>query len=260
MAFIYPLLNIHRRSAYRIWMAAGICFYLFYSRERFKIVLVNNLMHTRIKICGMTRAQDIDIAIEAGVDAIGFVFYTASPRCIALDQAARLRQSIPAFVQLVALFVNAEDDVVRHVLDMVGPDLLQFHGAEPPAECEQYRQRYLKAFRVGAPGLDSAQGLAQTCAAYQGVAGWLFDSYSDGYGGSGTTFDYTLLDKVRLNKRPPLVLAGGLNPSNVAKAVQTVRPWAVDVSSGVEDAPGLKSAQKILAFVQAVREGSHARC
>ena len=212
-----------------------------------------NSMRTRIKICGLTREQDIDAAVAAGVDAIGFVFYAKSKRCLTPLRAAQLRRAVPAFVDVVALFVNPAEDEVRAVLDQVGPELLQFHGDETPQDCARYGHRFLRAFRAGAPGLDTAEDLASACRAYGEAAGWLFDSYSAGYGGSGHGFDYALLDDVKGDPvSRPLILSGGLNAENVGQAVQTLRPWGVDVSSGVEVEQGIKSSDRISFFVAAV--------
>ncbi|MBD9417615.1 phosphoribosylanthranilate isomerase [Achromobacter sp. ACM04] len=211
-------------------------------------------MRTRIKICGLTREQDIDAAVAAGVDAIGFVFYPKSKRCLTPTRAAQLRRMVPAFVDVVALFVNAQETEVQAVLDQVKPELLQFHGDETPQDCAHYGHRFLRAFRAGAPGLDTAENLASTCRAYGEAAGWLFDSYSAGYGGSGHGFDYALLDEVRADPvSRPLILSGGLNAENVGQAVELVRPWAVDVSSGVELEQGIKSSDRISFFVAAAQ-------
>ncbi|ANN78547.1 phosphoribosylanthranilate isomerase [Bordetella flabilis] len=212
-------------------------------------------MRTRVKICGMTRPEDIATAIDAGADAVGLIFYPKSKRHVSLEQAARLRRAVPAFVDVVALFVNPDDQTVRQVLDTVGPDLLQFHGEETPEDCERHGKRYLKAFRVGGPGADTPARLGQTCAAFHGAAGWLFDSYTAGYGGSGLSFEHALLSEVRADPHgAALILSGGLDPQNVGAAVTALRPWAVDVSSGVEESPGLKSHARIRAFLQAVRQ------
>jgi len=209
-------------------------------------------MRTRIKICGLTREQDIDAAVSAGVDAIGFVFYAKSRRCLTPTRAAQLRRAVPAFVDVVALFVNPDPADVQAVLDQVGPELLQFHGDETPQECARYGHRFLRAFRAGAPGLDTPEGLATHCRAYGEAAGWLFDSYSAGYGGSGHGFDYALLDDVRADPvSRPLILSGGLNGDNVGQAIEFVRPWGVDVSSGVEVEQGIKSSDRISFFVDA---------
>ena len=211
-------------------------------------------MRTRIKICGLTREQDIDAAVAAGVDAIGFVFYAKSKRCVTPTRAAQLRRMVPAFVDVVALFVNPEQAEVQAVLDQVKPELLQFHGDETPQDCARHGHRFLRAFRAGAPGLDTAENLASTCRAYGEAAGWLFDSYSAGYGGSGHGFDYALLDEVRADPvSRPLILSGGLNAENVGQAVELVRPWAVDVSSGVELEQGIKSSDRISFFVAAAQ-------
>jgi phosphoribosylanthranilate isomerase len=212
-------------------------------------------MRTRVKICGMTRPEDIATAIDAGADAVGLIFYPKSKRYVSPDHAARLRRAVPAFVDVVALFVNPDEQMVRQVLDTVGPDLLQFHGEETPEECARYGKRYLKAFRVGGPGADTPERLAQTCASFHGAAGWLFDSYTAGYGGSGLSFEHALLGEVRADPHgAALVLSGGLDPQNVRAAVTALHPWAVDVSSGVEESPGLKSHARIRAFLQAVRQ------
>ncbi len=215
---------------------------------------MKSVMRTRIKICGLTREQDIDAAVAAGVDAIGFVFYAKSKRCLTPMRAAQLRRMVPAFVDVVALFVNPEEAEVRAVLDQVKPELLQFHGDETPQDCARYGHRFLRAFRAGAPGLETAEALASTCRAYGEAAGWLFDSYSAGYGGSGHSFNYSLLDEVRADPvSRPLILSGGLTAENVGQAVQSVRPWAVDVSSGVELEQGIKSSDRISFFVAAAQ-------
>ncbi|MBV7485597.1 phosphoribosylanthranilate isomerase [Bordetella sp. BOR01] len=210
-------------------------------------------MRTRVKICGLTREADIASAVQAGADAIGFVFYPGSKRYIAPQQAARLRRTVPAFVDVVALFVNPDPAQVQAVLEQVGPDLLQFHGDESPHECARYGMRFMRAFRAGAPGLDTPESLAAACRPYGEAAGWLFDSYSTGYGGSGQAFDHNLLAGVRADAAArPVILSGGLNAVNIEPAIEAIRPWAVDVSSGVETAPGQKSPDKIRALFDAV--------
>lgn len=220
-------------------------------------------MRTRIKICGITRETDLAAAVEAGADAVGFVFHPASKRYLTPARAGQLRREVPAFVSAVALVVNAPQEDLRAIVEAVRPDLLQFHGDESAETCRAFcapaGQRYLKAFRVGAPGLDEAGALAGYCAGYGDAAGWLFDSYSAGYGGSGLAFDHQLLAAVRADASArPLVLSGGLKPETVGQAVREVRPWAVDVSSGVETEPGIKSAERIRAFIDAVREADAA--
>ena len=202
-------------------------------------------MRTRIKICGMTRAEDVRAAADAGADAVGLVFYPPSPRFLQLDQARRLRGQVPPFVSSVALFVNPPVEQVRAVLEQVRPSMLQFHGDEPPHFCEQFGVPYLKACRMG-PGVDALKYLQPFSAA----AGWLLDSHVAEYGGVGERFDWSLVPAERSR---PLVLSGGLSHANVREAIRRVRPWAVDVSSGVEASKGIKDAAKIAAFIAEVR-------
>ncbi len=213
------------------------------------------MSRTRIKICGLTREQDLEAAVAAGADAIGLVFYPRSARALTVARAAQLRALVPPFVSVVALFVNATDDEVREVLEVVQPDLLQFHGDETPEQCERYGHRYLRAFRVGGPDMDTSQALLKSCQKYSSAAGWLFDSHSDGYGGSGRAFDWSLVSGAGAR---PVVLSGGLHAENAAAAIAAVRPFAVDVSSGVEQSPGIKSAEKIARFVAQVRRADGA--
>ena len=209
---------------------------------------------TRVKICGLTRPQDLDAAVQAGADAIGLVFYPPSRRCLTLDQAAALRARVPAFVAVTALFVNPDAETVDRVIEAVGPDLLQFHGEESPDFCAGFGVRHLKAFRAGSPGMDTADGLARACLAHDRAAGWLFDSYSGGYGGSGSSFDTALLAKVpRDAGMPALILSGGLKAETVGGQIAALAPFAVDVSSGVESAPGIKDPERIRAFMRAVQ-------
>jgi phosphoribosylanthranilate isomerase len=203
-------------------------------------------VRTRIKICGLTRAEDVDAAVNAGADAIGFVFYPPSPRFLQIEQAATLVSPVPPFVTKVGLFVNEHEGVVRKILDSVQLDLLQFHGEEDEAYCRSFRRPYIKAARVRA-GLD----LVEFARAYPSAAALLLDAFVDGYGGEGKSFDWLMIPK----KLPlPVILSGGLNSGNVTEAVQRVRPWAVDVSSGVELDKGIKDAAKIAAFVAAVNK------
>lgn len=212
-----------------------------------------SMLRTRVKICGITRVSDLQAAADAGVDAVGLVFYPKSSRLVTIDQARELRRAAPAFVSVTALFVNADEAFVQQVLTEVRPDLLQFHGDETPEFCAGFNHPYMKAFRVGGPGLEDASSVHRACRAYSTAAGWLFDSYSPGYGGSGLTFDTALLDEVRASSGArPLVLAGGLKPDNVAAALLQVRPYGLDVSSGVEESGGIKSPEKITAFMKAV--------
>lgn len=201
-------------------------------------------MRTRVKICGITSPHDAVAAAHAGVDAIGFVFYPPSPRYISVRKAAEIRDALPPFVQTVALFVNAERKEIDEVLENVRPSMLQFHGEEAADFCRQFQVPWLKACRVKA-GVD----LLEYFRSYPGAAGWLADAFVEGYGGAGESFDWSLVPPKR---ERPLVLSGGLTKDNVAEAIRRVRPWAVDVSSGVESAKGIKDAAKIAAFIQEV--------
>ncbi len=203
-------------------------------------------MRTRVKICGITREQDLRAAADAGADAIGLVFYPPSPRCLTLERARALRQAVPPFVATVALFVNAPADDVARVLEAVRPDALQFHGEERPEDCERFGVPYVKACRVR-PGVD----LLEYWRAYPGAAGWLADAYAEEYGGAGRRFDWSLVPR---SLERPLILSGGLASGNVGEAIRALRPWAVDVSSGVESAKGVKDAARIAAFVAEVRD------
>lgn len=203
-------------------------------------------MRTRIKICGITRVQDAIAAANYGADAIGLVFAEQSPRRVDIEQAAWIARAVPPFVSIVALFVNPDAAEIRQVIEAVQPDLLQFHGEEVPAFCASFGRPFLKAVRVR-PDLD----LLQCAADFAGARGLLLDAYApDAHGGTGHRFDWSLIPP----ELPlPVVLAGGLEPGNVAEAVRRVRPWAVDVSSGVEAAKGIKDAAKVAAFIAAVK-------
>jgi phosphoribosylanthranilate isomerase len=202
-------------------------------------------MNPRIKICGITRGEDMQTAIAAGADAIGLVFYPPSPRYVDLPTAAGLARAVPPFVTIVGLFVNADPAVVRAALAALPIHLLQFHGDEDEAYCRQFDRPYMKAARVK-PGMD----LVQYAAAFPSAQAILLDAFVEGYGGGGKVFDWSLVPD-GLGK--PIVLSGGLDAGNVGAAICRVRPAAVDVSSGVEAAKGIKDAEKIRAFVAAVR-------
>lgn len=202
-------------------------------------------MRTRVKICGITRPQDGVAAARAGADAIGLVFYPPSPRFLSVERAREIRDALPPFVQAVALFVNADAAQVAQVIGRVHPALLQFHGEEAPAFCAQFGLPFIKAARV-AQGVDLLEYLRPFAAA----SGWLLDAHVEEYGGVGASFDWSLVP-ARLER--PLVLSGGLTRENVGAAVRRVRPWAVDVSSGVESAKGIKDAARIAAFIAEVR-------
>lgn len=200
---------------------------------------------TRIKICGITREDDLESAVSLGADALGFVFYPPSPRCLTSQRAAELVRLVPPFVTSVGLFVNEDAAVVHRVIKAVPLQLLQFHGEEDAAYCAQFGLPYIKAARVK-PGLD----LVEYAASFPDARGLLLDAHVDSYGGAGKTFDWSLIPK-RLPL--PLILSGGLHAGNVAAALSAIRPWAVDVSSGVESASGIKDAQKIAEFIAGVR-------
>lgn len=200
----------------------------------------------RIKICGLTREEDVDAAVAAGADAIGFVFYPPSPRYVSPQRAAELAKRIPPFVDVVGLFVNESPEVVRATCDAVPINVLQFHGDEDAAYCRQFSRPYLRAARVR-PGLD----LLEFARSFPDARGLLLDAFVDGYGGGGHVFDWTLIPK---DLPGFLVLSGGLTVTNVADAIERVRPVAVDVSSGVEMSKGIKNHSKIAAFVAAVRK------
>lgn len=217
---------------------------------------VSPATRTRIKVCGFTRRSDIEAALALGADALGFVFYPKSKRCLTMGQAADLVAGLPAFVTTVALFVEPDHEVVNEVIDAMRPDLLQFHGEESPEYCQSFRWPYLKAFRVGGPGMETATALEQTCLKYGDARGWLYDSFTPAYGGSGHGYDRSMLEPILANPLSrPVILSGGLRPENAEDLVRRIRPWAVDVSSGVEDAPGEKSIEKMQAFIAAVRRG-----
>jgi phosphoribosylanthranilate isomerase len=203
-------------------------------------------VRTRIKICGITRPADARTAAEAGADAIGLVFYPPSPRYLSAERAVEIRDALPPFVQTVALFVDPDAAQVAQVLGRVRPAMLQFHGDESPAFCAQFGVPYVKACRVRA-GVD----LLEYLRAFSGAAAWLLDSFVEEYGGVGERFDWSL---VPARRDRPLILSGGLARDNVAEALRRVRPWGVDVSSGVESAKGIKDAAKIAAFIAEVRD------
>src|SRR5208282_3918647 len=212
-------------------------------------------MRTRVKICGITRVEDGIAAAHAGADAIGLVFWSGTPRCVTLGQARTIAAALPAFVAVVGLFVDPQPEAVRAALAAVPLDVLQFHGDERPELCASFGRPYLKAVPVR-PGTD----LLQYAARFDAAQGLLFDAFQPGGlpGGTGKTFDWAQLPP-QLTERTTrrLILSGGLTPRNVAAAVRQLRPWAVDVSSGVEitDASGktrkgVKSSTKIVAFIR----------
>lgn len=201
---------------------------------------------TRIKICGITRVSDALAVAHSGADAIGLVFYERSPRHVSISQAIEIVAALPPFVSLVGLFVNAPAATVREVLAQVALDVLQFHGEESADYCAQFGKPYLKAIRVKA-GVD----LLQCAAHFSAAQGLLLDAFVEGtHGGTGAAFDWNLIP----HKLPlPVILSGGLDAQNVAQAIRQVRPYAVDVSSGVEANKGIKDAAKIASFINEVK-------
>lgn len=206
-------------------------------------------MRTRVKICGITRPQDAQAAIDAGCDAIGLVFYEPSPRFVSKERAAEIVATIPPFVSVVGLFVNAEPTYIQQVLQHVRLDLLQFHGDETALECQQLGMPYMKAIRVKAE-----TNLLQYAEEFKQARALLLDAYVEGVpGGTGQAFDWNIIPKAL---PIPVVLAGGLTPDNVSAAIMQVKPYAVDVSGGVEVEKGIKDAAKIAAFMRGVSHAS----
>jgi phosphoribosylanthranilate isomerase len=203
-------------------------------------------MYIRVKICGITNPQDAQTAVALGADAIGLVFYPASPRFVTLAQAAEITRELPPFVTIVGLFVDADAQTIAQAIAAVPLNLLQFHGKERAAECGGHGLRWIKAVRMR-EGIDLDRAAAQ----YRQGAGLLLDAYRPGVpGGTGESFDWDRVPRRMANR---IVLAGGLTPDNVIEAVARVRPYAVDVSGGVESEPGRKDAAKIAAFIRGVR-------
>jgi phosphoribosylanthranilate isomerase len=206
-------------------------------------------MRTRVKICGITRIQDARAAADAGADAIGLVFYPPSPRFLSVERALEIRDALPPFVQSVALFVNPDAAQVAQVLGRLRPGALQFHGDETAQFCSQFGVPWIKAARVKS-GVSTGVDLLEYLRPFSGAMAWLLDSHVEAYGGVGESFDWSLVPAAR---ERPMILSGGLARNNVAEAVRRVRPWGVDVSSGVESAKGIKDAAKIAAFIAEVR-------
>ena len=205
-------------------------------------------MSVKVKICGITNAEDAQAAVAAGADLLGFVFHGPSPRHVTLEQAAAIARIVPPFVVRVGLFVNAPEELVSEAMSACGLQLLQFHSDETPAYCRQFPAMSMKAFRV-----KDAETI-RTLSDYPTDA-WLLDAFVPGqHGGTGHSFNWDLaIEAVKLGK--PVFLAGGLTPENVAAAVRRVQPYGVDVSSGVESAPGKKDHAKLRAFIQAAKGG-----
>ncbi|RMG38039.1 MAG: phosphoribosylanthranilate isomerase [Gammaproteobacteria bacterium] len=209
-------------------------------------------MRTRVKICGITRPEDAEAAVHAGADAIGLVFYPPSPRHVELAQAVEIARGLPPFVTTVGLFVNADAETIAEVVAEVGIDLIQFHGNECPDYCASHGRPWIRALRMK-DDID----LEAEAGRFAAARGILLDAYRPGVpGGTGETFDWSRIPPALAHR---IVLAGGLNPDNVEQAVRQVRPFAVDVSGGVESEPGIKDADRIARFMAAVRRGDEAR-
>ncbi len=208
--------------------------------------------YTKVKICGLTNLADVRAAVEAGADALGFIFAERSPRFIGVPEAAELIRALPPFVAKVGVFVNASEDQIRQTIAACGLDTVQLHGDETPEFCQRFAVKTIKAFRIR----DSAS--LASLSAY-GTSALLLDTYAPHQsGGTGSRFDWNLAVEAKKLGRP-IILAGGLTPDNVAAAVQQVHPYAVDVSSGVELSPGRKDTQKIRHFIAAVRRAADRR-
>ncbi len=204
-------------------------------------------MRTRVKICGITRRQDAEFAVEMGADALGFVFYSPSPRAVTIAQVKDIIEGLPPFVSIVALFVDASADEVNNCLNELAIDIVQFHGDESAEYCEQFNTPYMKAIRMK-EGVE----LTELAERYSSASALLLDSYQPGVpGGTGQAFDWSMINDIDKT----IILAGGLTVNNVAMAIEQVQPYAVDVSGGVEQSKGIKEQQKIRAFMQEVMNG-----
>lgn len=204
-------------------------------------------MRTRVKICGITRVEDAAAVVQSGADALGLVFYPKSPRFAEIGRAREIAESVPPFVTVVGLFVDAAPDAIQQVIEHVPLGLLQFHGDEDNATCKSFGLPFIKSIAMRA-GIDVLSRMGR----YPDAAGFLLDAWQpQSHGGGGETFDWQCIPE---SSPAPLILAGGLTPDNVTRAINTSRPYAVDVSSGVESGKGIKSAAKIAAFMQGVED------
>ncbi|MDB4458992.1 phosphoribosylanthranilate isomerase [bacterium] len=204
-------------------------------------------MSVKVKICGITTPEDGLMAVQAGADALGLMFYEPSPRYVTLEVATAISKSLPPLVSRVGVFVNAEKEFVQQALEMCSLDVLQFHGTESPEYCSSFGRSWIKAFRI------KDETSLEELGAYGDASALLLDSYVKGaMGGTGEAFNWELAARV-VGQGKPTFLAGGLNPDNAAQAVQEVAPYALDVSSGVESSPGVKNAAKVEAFLKAVK-------
>jgi phosphoribosylanthranilate isomerase len=215
-------------------------------------LLTGSTGKTRIKICGLTRPADVDFAVSQGVDALGYVFYRPSPRFVTPELAASLISRMPGGVDVVALVVDPTDEEIENIRNRITVDLWQFHGAESAQRCVEIAggQKWMKAARIHA-----GFNLSEFCLQYRDATAWLLDAFVDGFGGGGKTFDWSLIPQewIRENAHR-VVLSGGLNSHNVGESISRFHPLAVDISSGVESAKGVKDHQLIREFVEAVRQ------
>jgi phosphoribosylanthranilate isomerase len=201
----------------------------------------------KVKVCGTTRLKDALLAVECGADAIGFIFYKKSPRCVSVTTAKEICSNLPPFIHRVGVFVNETADTINRIAERCGLDAVQLHGDESPAFCKKIKRRVIKVVRV--KDVASLKEMSRYA-----VDGFLLDTFKeDQWGGTGKVFDWELA--ARAKKYSPVILAGGLNPRNVKAAIKKVQPYGVDVSSGVEQSPGKKDPKKMKAFIKAVREG-----
>jgi phosphoribosylanthranilate isomerase len=207
---------------------------------------------TRVKFCGLTRSVDVDAAVEIGANAVGFVCYPASRRFVQLETLRQLARGLPPFVTPVLLFVNDTEETIQRAVDAVPNAVLQFHGDETAAQCARFARPYLRAVRMS-DGVD----LLDCEREYASAIGLLADAPAEGFGGGGQNFDWARVPAAAMRTKP-LVLAGGLTDTNVGRAITTLRPFAVDVSSGIEEAPGIKSSEKMRRFLAAVRAAERA--
>lgn len=212
---------------------------------------------TRTKFCGMTRIEDIDTAVQLGVDALGFILYPKSKRALAFEEAQALVAAVPAWVSSVVLLVNATAVEVERVIREIKPSYLQFHGDETADFCEQFNYPYLRAVRVGGPSTATAEAVASYVADYDSAAAFIFDAYSPDFGGAGITFDLELLSQVKRQLPPEkIIIAGGLDPDNIKSLVKSQRPFGVDLCSSIERVAGEKDPQSMHRFMQALTEAA----
>ncbi|MFK8069198.1 MAG: phosphoribosylanthranilate isomerase [Gammaproteobacteria bacterium] len=206
------------------------------------------LIRTRVKFCGITRVEDALHAAAIGVDAIGLVFYAKSPRAVSIKQAKLIVDNLPPFITKVGLFVNSDRAEIDQISTEVGLNVLQFHGDESPEDCEQYDRPFIKAVRVQAE-----TDLQQLSQQFQNAQGLLLDAYDKTmYGGTGKSFDWSIIPE---DLSLPIILAGGLSPDNVSTAIKNVKPYAVDVSGGIEQSKGIKDTKKMNVFMNGVSNG-----